>query len=175
MRFAANDTAPAREAWERSVGLCPSAWAYRNLAALAGLDDQWPEAADLYAKALALVPALRPLVIECCRAMLRAERPETVRDIVAHLPESLARDGRILLLRAQAALAEGAFDTAEATLMGIESLPDIREGEVATTDLWFALHEQRIARAEDLAIDEALRERVRREFPPPTRLDFRMA
>jgi hypothetical protein len=50
----------------------------------------------------------------------------------------------------------------------------MREGEVVLTDLWFGLHEKRIAAAENVPVNDALKERVRREFPPPENLDFRM-
>ena len=49
----------------------------------------------------------------------------------------------------------------EAVLEGI-TLSDVREGEVALTDLWFALQEKRIARAEGIAIDDALKQREAR-------------
>ena len=53
-------------------------------------------------------------------------------------------------------------------------LPDVREGETILTDLWFAMHERRIADVENTVIDDALRQRVREECPPPASLDFRV-
>ena len=50
----------------------------------------------------------------------------------------------------------------------------LREGEVVLTDLWFGMHERRLAAAENVPINDELRQRVRREFPPPAHLDFRM-
>lgn len=50
----------------------------------------------------------------------------------------------------------------------------IREGEVSLTDLWYRLHEARLAADEGIAIDDALRAHVRQAFPPPPRIDFRM-
>ena len=174
MRYAADEIDSARQAWERSVELAPSAWAYRNLAVLAGQAGEWRKAADLYGKALALAPDLRPLIIECCKALLQAERPAEVRQTIAGLGPPLRNDGRMLLLEAQAALAEDELDTVERILAGTMDILDVREGEVLTTDVWFALHERRIAQAENVPVDDALRERVRRECPPPARLDFRM-
>jgi len=55
---------------------------------------------------------------------------------------------------------------------GIE-VPDMREGEVLLSDLWYRMHEKRLAEAEGVAIDDELRERVRRDFPPPAHIDFR--
>jgi hypothetical protein len=52
---------------------------------------------------------------------------------------------------------------------------DLREGERALSDLWFNLHERRLSAQENIPIDDALRARVRREFPPPPAIDFRMS
>jgi len=42
------------------------------------------------------------------------------------------------------------------------------------TDLWFAMHERRIANAENTVSDNALHQRVREECLPPASLDFRV-
>jgi len=62
----------------------------------------------------------------------------------------------------------------------VESLFDhefatVREGEVTLTDLWFTYHERRLAAEEGVATNDGLRERVRVMYPPPARIDFRMA
>ena len=60
---------------------------------------------------------------------------------------------------------------------GIESdleIVDLRESEVSITDLWFTFHEKRLARNLGIPIDPSLKQRVRREHPPPARFDFRM-
>jgi hypothetical protein len=54
-------------------------------------------------------------------------------------------------------------------------LPDLREGETSLSDLWFAYHAQRLSQVESCLVDEALRQRVRREYPLPAHLDFRMS
>jgi hypothetical protein len=54
-------------------------------------------------------------------------------------------------------------------------VPDVREGETSLSNLWFELHERRESAAEGVPVDDALRERVRKEFPPPSWLDFRQA
>ena len=50
----------------------------------------------------------------------------------------------------------------------------IKEGETVLTDLWFGLHELRLAVAEGIPMDEALKQRVRQEYPPPASIDYRM-
>ena len=54
-------------------------------------------------------------------------------------------------------------------------IDDLREGERSLSHLWFEYHEQKLARLEKVKVDEALKERVRREFPVPEHLDFRMS
>lgn len=175
MRFQAGDLAGARQAWERSLLLERSPWALRNLAAQAAHEQRKAEAADLWLEAYQMLPACGPLAIECCRALTEAGRPGDVLALLETMPEAVRRHGRIRILEAEAALATGDLDRVEAILMSDIEVPDMREGEVSLSNMWYAMHEQRIAAAEGVPVDEALRERVRREFPPPAHIDFRMA
>jgi Tfp pilus assembly protein PilF len=172
--FQAGDAAGAAEAWRRSLAREPSAWAHRNLAALAKHAGRAAEAADHYLRASALAPEQVELQVECGQALAEAARFEDLARWLAALPAAVHRAGRIALLAARSALEQGDFDRAERTLDGI-TLADVREGEIALTDLWFEIQERRTARAEGVPIDEALRERVRRTLRPPERLDFRMS
>ena len=52
---------------------------------------------------------------------------------------------------------------------------DLREGERSLSNLWFQYHERRLSVEESIPVDDALRARVRREFPVPAQLDFRMS
>jgi len=78
-------------------------------------------------------------------------------------------------MEARAALNMGDLQRVEEILQSRPSVPDIREGEVTLSDLWFEMHEKRIAAAENVSIDDKLRQRVRRDHPPPSWLDFRQA
>lgn len=75
---------------------------------------------------------------------------------------------------AQAALAIGVFESVERFFESGVIIPDIREGEVALSDLWFEYHLKRLSSQENCAVDDALRARVQREFPVPGTFDFRM-
>ena len=75
--------------------------------------------------------------------------------------------GRLARIAAAALALRAGFDYPE--------IEDLREGEVALSDLWYRMHEQRISAAEGIPVDDNLRERVRSEFPPPAAIDFRMA
>jgi tetratricopeptide (TPR) repeat protein len=175
MRFAAGDHAGARAAWLRSLEHRPSAWALRNLGALARLEDRLSEAVSWYRRAIALLPELQPLVCEYCQAMLEAGEAEAALQYIAGMPAALRDQGRIIAFAIHAHIETGEFARAETMLREETIITDLREGERSLTDLWFRLHLLRIAEREGVMPDEALRERVEREYPPPAHLDFRMA
>jgi hypothetical protein len=76
------------------------------------------------------------------------------------------------LLAGSAALKLGKLE--EVAALFTQEFATIREGEVGLTDLWFEYHARRIAAAEKVPLDDKLRKRVRREFPPPKNIDYRM-
>ena len=174
MRFVSGETDAARQAWERSLALKPSAWALRNLAVLDQDEGRPAEAAEQYLEALRMAPNLRPLVIECCEALLSAGRPADLLALIAQLETGLRDDGRIRLLEAKARLAAGDLAATERIFSTPFEIPDVREGEVSVSDVWFEMHERRVAKAEGIPLDDALRKRVRRELTLPIRFDFRM-
>ncbi|MBE3069461.1 MAG: DUF5107 domain-containing protein, partial [Planctomycetes bacterium] len=174
MAYQAGDSGEAEAAWRTSLDREPSAWAHRNLALLAGHLGRPDEAADHYLRASHLRHDLPELQVECGRALADAGRFADLEGWIAALPAAVRRLGRIGLLAARAVYERGDVDAAQGLLEGIE-LTDVREGEIALTDLWFAIQENRVAAAEGVSVDDALRERVRRTFTPPARLDFRMS
>ena len=163
----------ARNAWKKSLELKSSCWAYRNLAVLAGNEGDKAEAADLWLAAYRLRPDLYPLVIECCRALNEAGRQRETMDLFDRLRPELRGQGRIKSLAAQACLVLDRLDEVEELLRGIE-IADLREGDTVLAEIWFGLQEKRLSLKENQAVDEALKERVRKDFPPPSALDFRM-
>ena len=50
----------------------------------------------------------------------------------------------------------------------------IREGEVSLTDLWFLSHEKEAEQRRGRPLTNEERQEVRRQFPPPREIDFRM-
>jgi hypothetical protein len=151
-----------------------TAWALRNLAVLARQDGQLGEAAELYIAACRMQPSLLPLAVECGRTVIEAERPDAWLTLLDELPESVRQVGRVRLLQAQAALAVGDFEAVKRVFAERPVVDDMREGEVSLSQLWFDFHERRLSAAERVPIDDALRARVRQEFPVPKEIDFRM-
>lgn len=174
MAYQAGQADAAAQAWQTSLARRPSAWAYRNLALLARHQGHTQDAADLYLKAAALAPNLAELAVECGRALVDAGRFADLDPWLATVPAPVRQRGRMGLVAARAAFERGDLDAAQTLLEGIE-LADVREGEIALTDLWFAIQENRLAAAEGVPVDDALKARVRQTHTPPARLDFRMS
>ncbi len=175
MRYGDREREAARAAWEASLGQAETPWAMRNLAVLAREDGRLDEAAELYLGACRMRPSLLPLALECGRALIAAGRHAEWLDLVEELPDAVRLAGRTRLLEGQAALAAGDFGRVQGVLDSATVVDDLREGERSLSDLWFACHEQRLSAAEGIPVDDALRARVRREFPVPAELDFRMS
>lgn len=168
------DTDAAKAEWEASIEETPSAWAYRNLAVLAEHEERLDEAADRMQRAVELRPDLPTLAVESFDALIRAGRAREVLDAIPTMPEPVREYPRMRVLEARAALAAGELDRARALIEDPFEVPDIREGERSLSDIWFELQEKRLAAREGVPIDEELRQRVRKDYPPPPHLEFRM-
>jgi hypothetical protein len=174
MRYRAADRRGARQAWDESLRIAPTAWAKRDLAVLAREQGDDQQAAELWLKAAAMKADLLPLAIECAAALLRAQRARDAVAFIHSLSPALQRYGRIRLLRASAALALNDLETVARYFEQDPDVANIREKETTLSDLWFGWQERRIAHQRGVPIDDALRRQVRREFPPPPRFDFRL-
>jgi hypothetical protein len=53
-------------------------------------------------------------------------------------------------------------------------IDDLREGERSLSSLWVEYHELRIAHEGGVEVDDDIRARVKRDYPVPAHLDFRM-
>lgn len=163
----------ARQAWEKSISIEPSPWAYRNLAFLLRREKKIKESADLLLKACKMTPNVPSLALECCQALLDAEMPKEMLEFMDNLPQEVRQVGRMRIMEARAGLIMGDLKRVNDILQSRPIVPDIREGEVSLSNLWFEMHEKRISAEENVPIDDDLRSRVRKDFPPPSWLDFR--
>lgn len=172
MHYHHQDLDKAKAAWEKSLELGASAWAYRNLAVLAKDQGRLRDAGGLYVQACRINPNLWQPASEACTLLIEAARPQQVLDLLAELPESITSRPRLQVIRGKALLDLGDLEPVEKILSDVE-LTDVREGEFSLTELWFWMHMKRISKAEGVPIDQKLKERVWHEFPPPERIDFR--
>jgi hypothetical protein len=175
MRYYAEEREGARQAWERSLAEATTPWALRNLAVLALDEERTNEAADLYVRAVRDHPSLLPLAVECGRTVLQADRPAEWLDLLDDLADEVRSSGRVRLLEGQAALAVGNLKRIEQLFEQTLVIDDLREGERSLSHLWFDYHERRLSVEEHVPIDDGLRARVRREYPVPSAIDFRMS
>ena len=130
------------------------------------------EACELLEQAWAAGPHSAALAIEYATMLLQLNRLAELNTLCKSLPDALRENERIHILLAFAALKMGELNDIEALFS--REFATIREGEVTLTDIWFDYHARRIAAAENITLDEALRKRVKREIPPPQRIDFRV-
>jgi len=175
MYYHEKDFDKARKAWKRSLSLEESSWAYRNLAVMLKREGNIKDSADLLLKASKMVPHVSSLALECCQALLDVDMPKEMLNFMDGLPQEVRQVGRMRIMEASAAMKMNDLKRVEEILQSRPVVPDIREGEVSLSDLWFELHERRISAKENIPIDDELRKRVRKDFPPPSWLDFRQA
>jgi hypothetical protein len=149
-------------------------WSHRDLAFLSMEQGDTDAAITSWLAATTMSPHHIPLAIECAKALLTARRFADLTRFIDALPENVRSTGRLRLLRATAALAQGDLATVAKYFEGEVDIPNIREKETALSDLWFRWQEQRVARERGVNVDDNLRQQVRREFPPPLRFDFRL-
>ncbi len=166
------DLEGAEKAWQTSLQCQKTGWALRNLAVLADRRRDQKKACQLLLEAWQTGPQIAPLAIEYVQMLTQARRFDEVYDFVGTLPESVRNHERVRLLWARAAIELSRLEGLEQIFQ--HEFATIREGEVSLTDLWFAWHEKRLSAVENVPIDEQLRQRVRRDFPPPRTIDFRM-
>jgi hypothetical protein len=129
LRLADGDGAGAREAWDRSLAEQPTAWVLRSLA-------QLDASADRLLAAHRLLPHLRELTIETVQALLAAERPAEVLELVGALSDADRAHGRIRLHTAQAAAATGDLARVRHMLDEGIAVDNIQEGEASLDALW---------------------------------------
>ena len=165
----------AKKAWEKSIAIKPSPWAYRNMAFLARKENRLADAVNLLLIAHHINPQIPSLALECCEAIIASGKPQDMLKLMENLPEHIRNRGRMKILEARAALQIGDIGRVQCILQSHPIVPDIREGEVSLSNLWFEMHEKRISSAENVPINDELRQRVRKEFPPPVWLDFRQS
>jgi len=175
LRAHAGEPEAAMEALRKSLACRRTPWILRNLSVLVSGSGDAARAADLLLEAWQLLSDSLPLAIEAGGALLSAGRAAEWLSLLERLPADARRRGRVVLLECRAALSLGLLDRVRAILEGMPEIPDLREGEVSLTDIWFAFQERTMAARLGVPIDEALRRRVRAECPPPAALDFRVS
>ena len=168
-----NDVKGAREAFEVSLRMAPSAWALRCLAVLAEQGGDISRAGDLMMEALKL-SSQRNLASEAMATLCRGKRYRDALCAFDALPADIQRVGRVKMHRIEALLGVGDIDLAEKLLGQRIVLTDVKEGELSLTELYFWLCAAKKARKTGLDVTDEMIEEMRRTVKVPTHLDFRM-
>ncbi len=169
--YAEGDTAGAEAAWLRSYAARKNPWAVRNLAMVERNEYKHPDrACELIVKAHRMLPTCRTIAVETAQTLTANGKDEDWLALDAELDPSLREVGRIKLYRVIALLNLKRYREAADILDPSFVLPDIKEGEVSVSALWFrihrALYEQETGVKDDAAADA--------KYPIPKSLDFRM-
>ncbi len=165
MQNAAKDPETAQKTIRESIEKEPSPWAWRALARMAAIAGDMDKCLVCYDEALKLLPDDRNLCLEYAQTLLNAGKHAGLNAYLKLLPEAYRDQPRFLYLQAAADVALGNYDEAEAIMLKPLFIPDMREGELSLSDLWFTLYMNKhgISREESEA-----------RFPLPHELDFRM-
>jgi tetratricopeptide (TPR) repeat protein len=194
-QWAADDRAQAVRSWERSLAAHPSPWTLRALAVAEAADGERERAAERYVEAYdclagtlltraewpdavreSAVAVQRALTLEAVPALLAAGRTADADRLLARPAAGGTAPldgGRIRLLRARTALAQGDPVRARALFDEGFVVDDLHEGDEALSDTWYAVAEALLATG-GLPLSDELRARARREHPLPAAYDFRM-
>ncbi len=148
--------------WERSLHLRENPWAHRNLAAFYANEEDFEKAVSHALAAFALLPENRNLAVDCGQILIKAKAYSLWLGL--KLPETVAQNGRVRLLRARALLALDRLEEAGQILNEAFEMPDIKEGELSVSRLWFELQ----GKLAGISPEEA-----EQRFKLPYSLDFR--
>ena len=170
MRMEHFDAAGAQDAWEASLAIQPSAWAWRNLAVLALSNGHTDVGRAHMAHAWSLRPATMEIAQEYMELLCAAGDFDAAHTVYGALPEAVRTHDRIQILSARIALERGDYATVE--LLMQHEYAVVREGETELTDIWFELHYRRNTPKGTTLSDEAKAE-LRHLNPPPVHIDFR--
>ena len=175
MHLAAGRLVAARAAWDASLRHAANPWAHRNLGQLAEQEKDWATAQQHYRAALAARPDDWRMLLELGRVLLTSNAAAACLALIQGAPAAVRQRRRVQLLLAEAALALDKLDLAEPILLDETWLADAQEGDTAVAYLWFTFKAKTVARATGAAFTPELVQRMRKEFPPPRHLDYRVA
>ncbi len=151
----------AREALQHSISLHESAWGLYALGELNKQQGDLEQYASLLHKAALISNRGNnwdvPLVKRAAAALYETEKFEELYTFIHSLPEEIQRIPRLMLYCAFAAVHIGRYQEAERLLSGDQYqkeegelsgdlvVPDIKEGEISMSELWYLIQEAKAA------------------------------
>ena len=119
----------------------------------------------------------RALAVETAMQLTEDGSDEKWLELYDELSPELQAYGRLRLLRAVALLHLGRLEEAAEILNRAFVMPDVKEGELSVSYLWFELYRRLYAKEQGVPYDpedEALLRAADEKYPLPKTLDFRM-
>lgn len=178
IKYALKDLDGAKAAWEESLKLAPSAWAYRNISML--YKNEWhdmPKAREYILKAFELVKDCPTLCKEVAMQLAFDGGDQLWLDIYETLPANLQNMGRLRMYKAIALMNLDRLQEATEIINPDFQLNDIKEGEMSLSHYWFKLYRSIYAKEIGKVYDENDKELIAAadaKYPLPRKLDFRM-
>lgn len=172
MRMEDREQDAAVAAWIQSLRCAPSAWAYRGMAVVSERNGRLGEAINWLAKAWKTnsSPIAYPVAIEHAQVLNRAGRYIETLEFCESLPAEARVMDRLRMEETRAKIFTHRFEGVAEFFH--QDFAVLREWEQSLRELWFLFHEERLSVEEQIPLSRALRERVRRDFPPPYAIDF---
>ena len=178
VKYAEGDIDGAKKAWEKSIELKPSPWAYRNISMLYKNEFHDIKTAREYIlKAFELKKDCPALCNEVGAQLTTDGGDELWLAIYDKLPSDIKMLGRTRLYRAVALINLNRLKEAAEIINPDFVMSDIKEGELSVSYLWFELYRRLYAEEKgmDYCSDNAqLIKEADEKYPLPKKLDFRM-
>lgn len=165
----------AENAFNQSIKHKANPWAYFCLSTIATHAEEKSKAIEYLFSAIDTMPDQINLLLAAALEMVNAGQGEKFMEIYNRLNEDSKNHPRIKVWRAKAALESGDIDTAEEIINSGIELADVRECETTLSDIWFSVHEKRLAAERGIEVNDEIKELVKREYKLPQELDFRMS
>ena len=155
----------ASAAFERSLAFRENAPAHRALGRMDALAGREESCIRHYERALALTGDLFQLQLEYAQTLLSMKKWEELMAYLESLSQETQEHPRFIYLKACAQVALGHYDDALELMLSPLVIPDMREGELSLSDLWFTLYMKK---------ENLTRQECEKLHPLPRELDFRM-
>lgn len=173
--WTAEEFGKSEEAFRKSADITPNPWAYYCISRLENEAGNTDIAIQYMEKAIAFDTNCVNLYIEYAKLLNNTGKHQALVDAFIGFPEVALRRNRIRLELAKAYIALKRYDDAKEIINPSFILPDIQEGEISTSNIWFELY-LAIVKRDNPTLSEEEAEALRQElYPLPKQLDFRMS
>ena len=175
MAYANGDTEKAVEHFQTSAELTPNAWALRCLCYIYKNEFKDNDLTkDYLYLAMETETEHRALYLNYLEVLCYLGEYRKCLKTISGLKEKYQSIGRVQLYKAIALMNTGELKKACQILKSGFIMPDIKEGELAVSDIWFKLYTLVLREEYPNASEEDIKKLLDEKYPLPDDLDFRM-